>query len=334
MRANSIYPSAASGLQSPSQPQYFDLPKSRSNAEMSSTFKQANGNHQGTPSPLDTDQSRFSASLSLSDGGSETETTAGMDDGPLYILQPRTYTPQLPEPLPSPMIREEEPRPESGRQSHQSQAPEKPLKKQTSLRERVSLKTQPPNSIQIPPRRPAEFQRPVHSPGSSRGPRTPDSAYGSDDQQRPRYGTIAEMSPQSRPTVMASSPRSDHQYYRPVQASPHSPLQQRPQTAGASPHTSYSVQQPSYRPGHQRNAPSRMGGASMLSNVTTMTYDSQATETGKKLKKKRSAFGWLKKAFSLDEEERLQYEERKQQQAQNLYYQSRSPKYVDGRRVQ
>jgi hypothetical protein len=77
-----------------------------------------------------------------------------------------------------------------------------------------------------------------------------------------------------------------------------------------------------------------MGGASMLSNVTTMTYDSKATgATDKKLKKKRSAFGWLKKAFSLDEEERLAYESRRQQADANLYYDGRSPKYLDGRRV-
>lgn len=77
-----------------------------------------------------------------------------------------------------------------------------------------------------------------------------------------------------------------------------------------------------------------MGGASMLSNVTTMTYDSGATgATEKKLKKKRSAFGWLKKAFSLDEEERLAYEARRQQQQHNPYHDARSPKYLDGKRV-
>lgn len=72
----------------------------------------------------------------------------------------------------------------------------------------------------------------------------------------------------------------------------------------------------------------------MLSNVTTMTYDSQATASGeKRLKKKRSAFGWLKKAFSLDEEERIAYEARRQQQTPNMYYDARSPKFLDGKRV-
>ncbi|EEY17672.1 conserved hypothetical protein [Verticillium alfalfae VaMs.102] len=64
-----------------------------------------------------------------------------------------------------------------------------------------------------------------------------------------------------------------------------------------------------------------------------MTYDSQASGTTQKLKKKRSAFGWLKKAFSLDEEERMAYEARKQQTLQNPYYDARSPKYLDGKRV-
>ncbi|KAM0288064.1 hypothetical protein ACHAQH_000132 [Verticillium albo-atrum] len=59
----------------------------------------------------------------------------------------------------------------------------------------------------------------------------------------------------------------------------------------------------------------------------------EASGTTQKLKKKRSAFGWLKKAFSLDEEERLAYEARKQQTLQNPYYDGRSPKYLDGRRV-
>jgi hypothetical protein len=74
---------------------------------------------------------------------------------------------------------------------------------------------------------------------------------------------------------------------------------------------------------------------STLSHVTTMSYDGNqsTTTTEKKLKKKRSAFGWLKKAFSLDEEERANFEAKKQQQVQNLYYDGRSGKYVDGKRV-
>ncbi len=72
-------------------------------------------------------------------------------------------------------------------------------------------------------------------------------------------------------------------------------------------------------------------GMSMLSNVTTMTHD---TAGGKTLKKKRSAFGWLKKAFSLDEEERMAFENRKREQTRNLYYDGKSLQFLDGRRVQ
>ncbi|KAI8282000.1 hypothetical protein K4K59_008068 [Colletotrichum sp. SAR11_240] len=251
------------------------------------------------------------------------EVEVAIDDAPLYILQPRTYTPQPPEPLPSPMVTES-PKPEP-----QREAPV-PTKK-TSLRQRVSLKTTPPESIQIPP--PATDLQ--HSHAERESPRqyqAPDSAYGSDIDQRPRYHNTNELSPQVQQPPVLPSPRSEHQFYRPVQASPHSPLQQRPLTAGAQPRSPYA--QSGYYPSHQRNAPSRLGGASMLSTVTTMTYDSQATASGeKRLKKKRSAFGWLKKAFSLDEEERMAYEQRRQQQTPNMYYDARSPKFLDGKRV-
>ncbi|KAM0335362.1 hypothetical protein ACHAQA_000407 [Verticillium albo-atrum] len=318
-RASSFAGSAPSSSQSNAQPTYFDLPATK---------------YDPTASPRQRTSS-LTPKLTLNTGGSilsepdsnhsdmdtDSDGAAGQDEVPLFILQPRTYTPQPPEPLPSPMVREP---PQLPRE------PEQNLSKKTSLRQRVSMKTTPPESIHIPRPHPAEFQRP---PQTARSHQSPDSAYGSDDQQRPRYGTIHEMSPPALAPVVASPRSEHHQFYRPVQASPHSPLQQRPLTAGASPRSPYPSQQPSYRPGHQRNAPSRMGGASMLSNVTTMTYDSQASGATQKLKKKRSAFGWLKKAFSLDEEERLAYEARKQQTMQNPYYDGRSPKYLDGRRV-
>jgi hypothetical protein len=67
-------------------------------------------------------------------------------------------------------------------------------------------------------------------------------------------------------------------------------------------------------------------GMSMLSNVTTMNSGN------KTLKKKRSAFGWLKKAFALDEDERAAFEAKRQQQNPNLYLDSRSPRFLDGKR--
>lgn len=71
-------------------------------------------------------------------------------------------------------------------------------------------------------------------------------------------------------------------------------------------------------------------GMSMLSNVTNA---SNGTGSGRTLKKKRSAFGWFKKAFALDEEERAAFEQRRQQESPRPYYDDRSPKFLDGRRV-
>jgi hypothetical protein len=92
-----------------------------------------------------------------------------------------------------------------------------------------------------------------------------------------------------------------------------------------------------YYPHHVRNAPSRQGGASLLSNVTSATYETSTPtvpeEGGKRLKKKRSAFGWLKKAFSLDEEEKVAFEARKQRHVDNPYLEGRSSRFLDGRRV-
>ncbi|ORY54808.1 uncharacterized protein BCR38DRAFT_357486 [Pseudomassariella vexata] len=244
----------------------------------------------------------------------------------LFILQPRTYTPLPPAPLPSPMVQDHpmdsryEPRPE-----------DKPAKR-TSLRQRLSQRgNNPPQSIQVPPRNVnrGKYESPRESP---RPPHGPDSAYGSDAEGRPPVYLDASMFVDLPPPAMPNtipSPLSDKQFFRPVQASPHSPLQQRPWTAVTAPahmhrpHTSATHHQYS----HQRNAPSTMG-MSMLSNVTT------ANTEHKKLKKKKSAFGWLKKAFSLDEEERAAFEAKRQQQSPNLYQDGRSPKFLDGRRVE
>ncbi|KAH7375677.1 hypothetical protein B0T11DRAFT_323673 [Plectosphaerella cucumerina] len=328
-RGSSFNGSAPGSSHSSAKPAYFDMPARKSDTAPSMARSSASSHKRQTsqtfqPVPESpTDPFSDQTSRAAADSDSDTATATGVDEAPLFLLQPRTYTPQPPEPIPSPMVHEPAHPPQKPVQQpvqHPSQQPVQrpaqkpipaPVSKRTSLRQRVSLKTQPPDSIRIPPPHQAEYRPASHGSLGSHAPGTPDSAY-SEDTQRPRYGTIAEM---------------------PVQASPHSPLQQRPQTAGASP-PQYSVHGGSFRPGHQRNAPSRMGGASMLSNVTTMTYDSKATgATDKKLKKKRSAFGWLKKAFSLDEEERLAYESRRQQADANLYYDGRSPKYLDGRRV-
>jgi hypothetical protein len=65
-----------------------------------------------------------------------------------------------------------------------------------------------------------------------------------------------------------------------------------------------------------------------MSDITTVT------ENGQKLKKKRSAFGWLKKAFALSEEEKQAFEERRRRTDQeNLYYERPQQKWIDGKRV-
>ncbi|KAB5578672.1 hypothetical protein GE09DRAFT_951881 [Coniochaeta sp. 2T2.1] len=287
------------------------------------------------------------------------------DEESVFILQPRTYTPQPPAPLPSPRVldspgvhdsprlRDAAPKPtrqhstpraeekewQPQQPSHQSEerpeqpdaiSPEPQPKQRTSLRQRVSLKHSPPQSILVPPPRSRDRQpSPAyhHSPQLYQGP---DSAYASDVERQAVHSmvsmdsTLVDISPPNvfqRPALIPS-PHSDQQFFRPVQASPHSPLQQRP-------HTSHTVRprNPTYQQQHQRNVPSRMG-LSMMSTETTMT-----TQNGKQVKKKRSAFGWLKKAFTMDEEERAEFEAKKNMQVQNPYYEARSPKFLDGKRI-
>lgn len=254
---------------------------------------------------------------------------SGTDNG--YILQPRTYTPVLPTPLPSPVVKEYNPL-TPPTESRSAQPPSNPgIPKRSSLRQRTSAQGKLPESIQIPaPNILDRFPRPRSSPKVP-----PDSAYGSDGDQRNRPSSAtAERSPSfQRPSM--PSPRSDCQAYQPVQASPYSPLQQRPHTS----HNTIRSGTPS-GPRHVRNQPSRLGGASTLSKVTTLTYGSEGgsgaetiPEPQKELKKKKSAFGWLKKAFALDEDEKAMYEARKGISERNLYYEQRSREFLDGRRV-
>ncbi|KAI1271794.1 hypothetical protein F5Y07DRAFT_329263 [Xylaria sp. FL0933] len=245
----------------------------------------------------------------------------------VYLLQPRTYTPQPPEPLPSPMIKS--PSTPLSSISQDSVPQDTRMSKRTSLRQRVSLKGgNLPEVIHVPPRNMSEMESPrFQSPHYQPSPLTHrgrESEYVSGLEVRPPHpphfdtrGSIAV--PTFTNTI--PSPRSDQQqYFYPVRASPHSPLQQRPHTsATARPHTSHT--------GHVRDQRSAMG-MSMLSTVTNAEG-----QDGKKLKKKKSAFGWLKKAFTLDEEEKEEFRARKQQQAVNPYYEARSPKFLDGKRL-
>ncbi|KAG5931588.1 hypothetical protein E4U53_001691 [Claviceps sorghi] len=269
---------------------------------------------------------------------------------PLYVLQPRTYNPQYLEPATSSVSR---PKTAShdGRPAIFSGASLKnPLgisghglhQRRASIRSRVSQKTNPPEAIKIPPRRAAAATTRGPSPNSETSQTSQsnpfDSAYGSDADSitQPMVSQVDSeysMSPPPRRPQVTHSPCSDHQqYYRPVRASPHSPLQQRPHTAVGSGRTP---------PMHLRNQSSAVGGMSTLSNVTNAPNDDDDARTGVTatrtmagtIKKKKSAFGWFKKAFTMDEEEKAAFEARRAMQHQDRYYEPNSPRFLDGRRI-
>jgi hypothetical protein len=142
-----------------------------------------------------------------------------------------------------------------------------------------------------------------------------------------------------------ASPRSEHQYFLPVNASPHSPLQ-RPWTAAPSSHHAHHNSNlsnlsngsngstmrfqlpPSSRPSNLRAVPSAMG-------MSTMSYMTTVTENGTKVKKKKGPFGWLKKAFSLSEEEKMAFEEKRRRADDHAHYYNEPPKqkWLDGKRI-
>lgn len=78
----------------------------------------------------------------------------------------------------------------------------------------------------------------------------------------------------------------------------------------------------------------------MASGKTQMTTMIDANGKQQKVKKKRSAFGWLKKAFSLSEEEKAAFEEKRKKADRGAdtyrqdYYQKPAPRWVDGKKVQ
>jgi hypothetical protein len=64
---------------------------------------------------------------------------------------------------------------------------------------------------------------------------------------------------------------------------------------------------------------------SMMSDMTNVT-----NENGQKVKKKRSAFGWLKKAFALSEEEKAAFEQRKHM---TVIEERPAGQWLDGKRI-
>ncbi|KAJ2892027.1 hypothetical protein MKZ38_010416 [Zalerion maritima] len=330
---------------------------SRESRETLSTYQFKIPRH-GVPGSVEETREEEDEELSSDDDLTERGSMAEIDgstgnDEPMYILQPRTYTPQPPAPMPSPIHANHPQR--QGQKCEQSEGFQRisePPWKRTSLRDRVSQRTHPPESIQVPPLNVVDFRGPVQQNPSPRPAATfpaPDSAYGSDVERRPTINSVVtdasipEMSPPIFNRGLMPSPRSDQQRYFPVQASPHSPLQQRPWTSGDTAMNPSQGSQNHYSShgggGHVRNKPSQMN-MSTLSNVTSVSdlrsetgRSVNTTTTNGQLKKKRSAFGWLKKAFSLDDEERAQFEARKHQPVHNPYMEGRSPRYLDGRRM-
>ena len=267
---------------------------------------------------------------------SATDRSSSSSEVPLYVLQPRTYTPQLPAPVPSPMLRNaSSPSPDTEKiVIHHTQ---EPFRRKPSLRDRVA---NPPNSIRIPP----SIDSPLYAPSpnfatprtSNSVPYEPSTTSKADSYGRrnhSRGGSSADVSLSELRNAMPS-PISDRQSFRPVRASPHSPLQQRPHTAAG----------PQRPPGsHLRSPPSQPGGMSTLSTVASTNQDhrgpspaSPSQTTERQLKKKKSgAFGWFKKAFTMDEEEKAAFEHRKAMAArnENNYYHGESPRFLDGRRI-
>lgn len=297
----------------------------------------------------------------------------------LYLLQPRTYTPQPPEPLPSPMVRDivrdNPPSPSDGSSDSGSPLqfgmPFLPVR--SSLRNsEASVNT-------------SQDRRPHDSYGSANGrPSMPHDSYGSAngrpsiptprnldvsgrgsassaeaDAYRQHYLTRIGSQTELRPQVVQAR-SSELRQYHPVLASPHSPLQQRPHTAAGPPggHPQ-SFRRPSdsmpppIRPNAARvttmsSAPGHYGdrgnyhdsghyggsqyGAPSMRTVTHSTRTTRTT-TNQTLKKKKSAFGWLKKAFTMDDEERAAFEARKTLQYSENYYKDKNPKFLDGKRM-
>jgi hypothetical protein len=283
---------------------------------------------------------------------------------PEFTLQPRTYSPAPRSPMPkSPREPIRLPTPEPN--------PPPEIRERSSLRNRFSLKRKPAPSpiLSPPPSNPhhstysnisqshslSATQNPFDDPQRGSVGLGLDSAYcSSDDRERagsmigtPNEEYHAFISNTSRSetqtpnpnlapsfrhdfgSTYVSSPRSDQLHFHPVRASPHSPLQ-RPWTAAPSNHN------PAMRNSSGQSV-SGMSRMTMMTNATTATEMSATTEGGKKIKKKKSGFGWLKKAFALDEEEKRAFEERRRAppppEAVRGWERGAERKWVDGKRV-
>jgi hypothetical protein len=246
----------------------------------------------------------------------------------IFTLQPRTYSPVPQSTAPTQRSNPQEVTP----------APEipqiLPSRKRFSFKRKAppEKKTSPKPST--PPSSQPQTIIPIRSSPPSRGP--PDSAYGSDTDKiayqsntaSDCFGLIPNVSYVDCPASdyarspastkpqhilgapYVASPQSDQQQFHSVRASPHSPLH-RPWTAAP-------------------NSPSNLRSQTSLSKMSQMTT---VTENGMRIKKKKSGFGWLKKAFSLSEEEKKIFEEKRRAGPQPREYAvDRKPQFLDGRR--
>ncbi|KAL5614939.1 hypothetical protein BROUX41_005007 [Berkeleyomyces rouxiae] len=315
-----------------------------------------------TPPP----DSRFNAHLGFDDRLSgenesdlEADAIAASPDNEAFMLQPHVYTPKLnghesplspPESHASPTPQEPEMLLSDRRYSKNHPTISIPTSHEnasrTSLRQRVSLKGHAPDHIHIPPHRQTSapinpYQR-QQLQQMQQQQRISDSAFSASMEHhyynQPTASIHSDMSAGlTPPQLLIPSPQSEvQQSYHPVLASPHSPLQQRPHTSHNTPRFIPNTPQEPLPPmlPVQRQVPSRAGGGSTMSVATAMTYDTTNSDgPQRQVKKKKSKFGWLKKAFQLDEEEKAAFEARRQMNARNLYYDDRSSQFLDGRRI-
>ena len=188
---------------------------------------------------------------------------------PDFILKPHTYSPAPSPKPPEPVLQEAA---EIRRKS--------PTRKRFSLKRKETpseITLQPPpttdrlqlrqvNSAETPPSRGldsaycSDLERPS-IPTTS--PSSQTSHRANSPSRRPPPPSTSYASPIFTQDHMPPSPRSDKQYFRPVLASPNSPLQ-RPWTAGPS-----NLRNSQYGD-RARRQPSEMG-MSMMSDMTTMT---------------------------------------------------------------
>jgi hypothetical protein len=309
------------------KPEPVESPMDRS---ISINFSSASGGLQSPTIRLDTvmESPTLSEPVPQEDG-----------EGPLYILQPRTYTPQPPEPVPSPTATSPPLSPSNAFRTSEGMFPQP----RTSIRDRVSIKADPPQHIRIPSqveKEHASFASPHTSVFSDQGSSSSESPEALRQLYLPRMASQMELQKQHS---FLQSPNSDFQHYHPVRASPHSPLQQRPHTA-VDPGRGHAHRPSGYFPPqmHHQSQPQRAGARSTLGTVASVAPSTRSRGAptvapsmgGKSVSKKKSgAFGWLKKAFTMDDEERAAFEARKNMNHQDNYYKDKSPKFLDGKRI-